>query len=185
MLLEGDEYPSSNTDNRSKFLHYRPAHLLLTPLAHDHVNVFPTVESYLAPFSQLVDLVPEKGLVLASTSGELSARFLASVKRPVITYGIENGDWQVRDIAWGERTQFTIVRDGRDIVRCETGQLGLHNIENMLGVGPCRSRWALFLQGASRAPWRRSRASGVGLTESQTRRESRCSKASVRLTRKR
>ena len=30
-LLEGDEYPSSNTDNRSKFLHYRPAHVLLTP----------------------------------------------------------------------------------------------------------------------------------------------------------
>ena len=134
MLLEGDEYPSSNTDNRSKFLHYKPAHLLLTPLAHDHVNVFPTVESYLAPFSQLVDLVPEKGLVLASTSGDLSGRFLASVKRPVITYGIENGDWQVRDIVWGERTQFTIVRDGRDVVRCETGQLGLHNIENMLGV---------------------------------------------------
>lgn len=134
MLLEGDEYPSSNTDNRSKFLHYKPAHLLLTPLAHDHVNVFPTVESYLAPFSQLVDLVPEKGLVLASTSGELSGRFLSSVKRPVITYGIENGDWQVRDIVWGERTQFTIVRDGREVIRCETGQLGLHNIENMLGV---------------------------------------------------
>ena len=44
-LLEGDEYPSSNTDNRSKFLHYRPAHVLLAPLAHDHVNVFPTIQS--------------------------------------------------------------------------------------------------------------------------------------------
>ena len=43
-LLEGDEYPSSNTDNRSKFLHYRPAHVLLTPLSHDHVNVFPTID---------------------------------------------------------------------------------------------------------------------------------------------
>lgn len=134
MLLEGDEYPSSNTDNRSKFLHYRPAHLLLTPLAHDHVNVFPTIESYLAPFSQLVDLVPEKGLVVASTSGELSARFLSSVTRPVVTYGVDEGEWQVRDIAWGERTQFTILKRGREIVRCETGQLGLHNIENMLGV---------------------------------------------------
>ncbi|MFN3890699.1 MAG: UDP-N-acetylmuramate--L-alanine ligase [Beijerinckiaceae bacterium] len=134
MLLEGDEYPSSNTDDRSKFLHYRPAHLLLTPLAHDHVNVFPTVESYLAPFSQLVELVPAKGLVVASTSGELSGRFLASVKRPVVTYGIREGDWQVRDIAWGERTRFTIMRGAHEVVRCETSQLGLHNIENMLGV---------------------------------------------------
>jgi UDP-N-acetylmuramate: L-alanyl-gamma-D-glutamyl-meso-diaminopimelate ligase len=60
-LLEGDEYPSSNTDNQSKFLHYRPAHVLLAPLAHDHVNVFPTIESYLAPFHQLFDLVPRDG----------------------------------------------------------------------------------------------------------------------------
>ncbi len=135
LLLEGDEYPSSNTDNRSKFLHYRPAHLLLTPLAHDHVNVFPTVESYLAPFSELIELASADALILASTGGELSSRFLRTLARPVATYGIAEGAWQVRDIAWGERTRFTIVHEGRDVVRVETGQLGLHNIENMLGVG--------------------------------------------------
>ncbi|MGE3645556.1 MAG: UDP-N-acetylmuramate--L-alanine ligase [Beijerinckiaceae bacterium] len=134
-LLEGDEYPSSNTDNRSKFLHYHPDHLLITPLAHDHVNVFPTVEDYLAPFAELVAMVPASGLVAASTGGELSKRFLQSQTRPILTYGISSGDWQVRDIAWGERTQFTIVQGDREIVRLETGQLGLHNIENMLGVG--------------------------------------------------
>ena len=64
-LLEGDEYPSSNTDSQSKFLHYRPAHVLLTPMAHDHVNVFPTIKSYLAPFHQLFDMVPREGLVVA------------------------------------------------------------------------------------------------------------------------
>ena len=134
-LLEGDEYPSSNTDDRSKFLHYDPAHLILTPLAHDHVNVFPTVESYLAPFHQLIAMVPQDGAIFASTSGELSAQFLADVKRPLITYGIAQGVWQVRDIVWGERTAFTMVEAGRDVVRVETGQLGLHNIENMLGIG--------------------------------------------------
>jgi UDP-N-acetylmuramate: L-alanyl-gamma-D-glutamyl-meso-diaminopimelate ligase len=134
-LLEGDEYPSSNTDDRSKFLHYHPSHVLLTPLAHDHVNVFPTIESYLAPFTQLIDMVDGKGKVLASTSGELSGRFLAGVKRPVITYGISRGDWQVRDIVWSERTRFAIVQGDREVARIETGQLGIHNIENMLGVG--------------------------------------------------
>ena len=134
-LLEGDEYPSSNTDDRSKFLHYDPSHLLLTPMAHDHVNVFPTIENYLAPFTQLVDMVPNSGAILASTGGELSERFLSSLTRPVTTYGIGKGEWQVRDIAWGERTRFTITHAGSDVVRVETGQLGLHNIENMLGVG--------------------------------------------------
>lgn len=135
ILLEGDEYPSSNTDDRSKFLHYSPAHVLLTPLAHDHVNVFPTVESYLAPFRQLIEMVPSDGTILASTSGELSGAFLASLPRAVTTFGIETGDWQARDIAWGDRTSFTLTHRDRDVVRVETGQLGLHNIENMVGVG--------------------------------------------------
>ena len=90
-LLEGDEYPSSNTDNQSKFLHYRPAHVLLAPMAHDHVNVFPTIESYLAPFHQLFDLVPRDGLIVAATSGDLSERFLAEAKRDVVTFGLTRG----------------------------------------------------------------------------------------------
>ncbi len=134
-LLEGDEYPSSNTDNRSKFLHYHPAHLILTPLAHDHVNVFPTIESYLAPFHQLVEIVPDDGAIFASTGGELSTQFLNAITRPIVTYGISSGEWQVRDIVWGERTRFTITRRGEDVIRVETVQLGLHNIENMLGIG--------------------------------------------------
>ena len=134
-LVEGDEYPASNTDDRSKFLLYDPAHLLLTPLAHDHVNVFPTVESYLAPFAKLVDMVAPDGAIFASTGGELSEQFLASVKRPLVTYGIAKGEWRVADIVWGERTRFAITHAGKPVVSVETGQLGLHNIENMLGVG--------------------------------------------------
>ena len=134
-LLEGDEYPSSNTDDRSKFLHYAPAHLILTPLAHDHVNVFPTVESYLAPFHQLMDLTAPEGLVLAALSGELSRRFLEGVKRPVTTFGVDQGEWQAGDIRLGELSRFTLTRKGAPVVEVETGQLGLHNIENMVGVG--------------------------------------------------
>ena len=134
-LLEGDEYPASNTDNRSKFLHYHPDHLLLTPLAHDHVNIFPTVADYLAPFGQLVELVPEGGMVLAATSGELSRQFLEGVKRPVVTFGVKDGDWQARDIRLGEESRFTLTHKGDPVVQVRTTQLGLHNIENMVGVG--------------------------------------------------
>ncbi len=134
-LLEGDEYPSSNTDDRSKFLHYRPAHVLLTPLAHDHVNVFPTIESYLAPFRQLLDLVPRDGLIVAATSGELSEHFLAGVEREVVTFGLARGDWRAKDIAYGEVSQFTLTERGREVARVRTTQLGAHNIENMVGVG--------------------------------------------------
>ncbi len=134
-LLEGDEYPSSNTDNSSKFLHYHPDHVLLTPLAHDHVNVFPTIEDYLAPFHQLIDLVPVDGIVVAAMSGELSAPFLGALKRPIVTFGIGIGDWRAENIRYGERSTFDLTHQGRLVTRVETGQLGAHNIENMVGVG--------------------------------------------------
>jgi UDP-N-acetylmuramate: L-alanyl-gamma-D-glutamyl-meso-diaminopimelate ligase len=134
-LVEGDEYPSSNTDDRSKFLHYHPAHLIIAPLAHDHVNVFPTVESYLAPFRVLVDLVPPDGSITIATSGELSGPFLAELRRPVTTYGVATGEWHAERIALGERSRFSLMHGAREVARVETGQLGLHNIENMVGVG--------------------------------------------------
>ncbi|HEY6518655.1 MAG TPA: Mur ligase family protein [Roseiarcus sp.] len=134
-LLEGDEYPSSNTDNRSKFLHYRPAHVLLTPLAHDHVNVFPSIASYLEPFHQLFDLVPRDGLIVAATSGELSERFLAETKREIVTFGLTKGHWRVEAIEYGAVSQFTLTERGREVARVKTGQLGAHNIENIVGVG--------------------------------------------------
>src|SRR6185312_3515847 len=54
-ILEGDEYPSANWDNTSKFLHYNAKSVLLTSATHDHVNVYPTHEEYLAPFRKLLE----------------------------------------------------------------------------------------------------------------------------------
>ena len=54
-VLEGDEYPSSNWDNTSKFLHYNARSVLLTSATHDHINVFPTHADYLRPFRALLD----------------------------------------------------------------------------------------------------------------------------------
>ncbi len=134
-VFEGDEYPSSNTDNRSKFLHLKPRHLLLTPLAHDHVNIFPTVNAYLSPFRQLVALLPQETPLIAATSGPLSKQLLGSIKRPVITYGVHEGDYRAATIAYGEndKTKFDILHEGKTLCRVATTQLGEHSIENILG----------------------------------------------------
>jgi len=55
MVLEGDEYLSSPLDSRPKFLHYHPDITIITGVAWDHMNVFPTYESYIAPFRQLIE----------------------------------------------------------------------------------------------------------------------------------
>ena len=133
-ILEGDEYPASNTDPRSKFLLMHPQHLLLTPLAHDHFNIFPTPAEYLKPFYELLTLVPQGGTVAASTAGPLSQEFLQHAARPVVTYGVHEGDFTAANIVWGEHTTFTIMQAGKQLVDITMSQLGEHNIENIVGV---------------------------------------------------
>jgi len=134
-VLEGDEYPSSNTDPRSKFLHYHPKHLLFTPLAHDHINVFPTPADYLRPFAELIDIAPPDGTVVACLEGILSKEFVPRIGRPIVTYGVNAGDFTAADISWGEKTRFSLVGYGKRLVELETTQLGEHSVQNIVGVG--------------------------------------------------
>jgi UDP-N-acetylmuramate: L-alanyl-gamma-D-glutamyl-meso-diaminopimelate ligase len=133
-VLEGDEYPSANWDKRSKFLRYRPKHLLLTSATHDHVNEFPTHEDYLAPFRVLLKLLPPDGLLIANRS-ERFARALAGahVGRKVF-YALQDATWHAANIALGECTTFDLMRDGEKVVALSTSQLGAHNVENIVGV---------------------------------------------------
>ena len=133
-ILEGDEYPSSNTDPRSKFLHYDPRHLLITPLAHDHLNVFPTPQDYVRPFLELVTLPPADATIVACVEGPLSGNFLSELSRPVVTYGVHGGDFQAADIRYGERTRFAVTHRNAKVGEFETIQLGEHNIQNIVGV---------------------------------------------------
>lgn len=134
-IFEGDEYPASNTDPRSKFLLLRPAHLLITPLAHDHINVFPSIPDYLKPFGELVSLLPQKGSLVVCAEGPLSPDFLRSLAREPVTYGVHEGDWQAAATEWGEHTSFSLTRGGTEVVKLETTLLGEHNIQNIVGAG--------------------------------------------------
>lgn len=70
VILEGDEYLSSPIDRRSKFLWYKPQLAVLTGIAWDHINVFPTFESYLDTFKAFI-LTIEEGGTLVYNSDDL------------------------------------------------------------------------------------------------------------------
>ncbi len=64
IVLEGDEYLSSPIDRRPKFHHYHPHIALLSGIAWDHINVFPTFEDYIDQFRQFIQKVVEQDGVL-------------------------------------------------------------------------------------------------------------------------
>lgn len=63
MVIEGDEYFTSPIDLVPKFLHYKPHIAIITGVAWDHMNVFPTYESYLEPFKNFIETVDTEGAI--------------------------------------------------------------------------------------------------------------------------
>ncbi len=51
IILEGDEYPASAVERRPKIFFYHPHISVLSGIAWDHINVFPTFENYLSQFT--------------------------------------------------------------------------------------------------------------------------------------
>lgn len=133
-VLEGDEYPSSNWDQTSKFLHYSAKDILITATAHDHVNVFPTHDSYQAPFIELIKTIDEGKVVICSdeiSNQKIIEQFDAS---KFITYGLNSGTWQARNIIFGDITKFELTKNNQTVATLETSLLGKHNIQNIVGV---------------------------------------------------
>jgi UDP-N-acetylmuramate: L-alanyl-gamma-D-glutamyl-meso-diaminopimelate ligase len=134
VILEGDEYIVSQSDRRSKFMLYDVDHLLLTSLVHDHLNVFPTFAEYEAPFRQLLARVARGATVVMRDSPALRA-VAAECAAPIVWYGTGRGEgWRSRDVVFGETSAFTLTGPADFALRLETGLLGEHNIENIVGV---------------------------------------------------
>ncbi len=63
-IIEGDEYLASPIDRRPKFHLYKPNIAILSGIAWDHINVFPTFGIYINQFEKFVDLIEPNGVLI-------------------------------------------------------------------------------------------------------------------------
>jgi UDP-N-acetylmuramate: L-alanyl-gamma-D-glutamyl-meso-diaminopimelate ligase len=71
-IIEGDEYLASPIDRRPKFHLYKPNVAILSGIAWDHINVFPTFENYVKQFEIFVNLIETNGsLIYCNEDSEL------------------------------------------------------------------------------------------------------------------
>ena len=132
-LIEGDEYIVGGEDRRSKFLLYHPTTVLITSLVHDHVNVFPTMADYEAPFRELIERLPAGGRLICARGFPALDRLVAG--HQVVWYGADPGPGYFADhIEIGEVTRFDLVTPAGARIPLETELLGHHNIENIVGA---------------------------------------------------
>ncbi len=81
MIFEGDEYLTSPIDRRPKFHWYKPHIALLSGIAWDHINVFPTFENYVDQFRIFIDLVEKKGTLIYNIDDRDLEQLVKSTKR--------------------------------------------------------------------------------------------------------
>lgn len=64
MIIEGDEYLSSPIDRRPKFHLYKANVAVISGIAWDHINVFPTYADYTLQFDKFIDTIEENGTLI-------------------------------------------------------------------------------------------------------------------------
>ncbi len=125
IVLEGDEYLSSPIDRRPKFHLYKPNIALISGIAWDHINVFPTYKGYVEQFSIFVDSIVEGGSITYNIED-------AEVKK--VVDGSEN---TIRKFPY--QTPEYQIENGITILETDEGSMpieifGKHNLNNLAGA---------------------------------------------------
>jgi len=125
MVLEGDEYLSSPIDMRPKFHLYKPNIALLSGIAWDHINVFPTFENYKAQFQIFTDSMINGGSMVYNVEDENVKDVVESSENHIKKYPYETPSY--------------FIDNGTTYLETAEGDLpleifGKHNLQNLAGA---------------------------------------------------
>lgn len=125
IVLEGDEYLSSPIDRRPKFHLYKPNIALLSGIAWDHINVFPTFQNYVKQFQIFVDSIINGGSITYNEE-DLEVKSV-----------VEASENSIRKLPY-KTPEYTVV-DGQTLLETPEGPMpievfGKHNLSNLAGA---------------------------------------------------
>ncbi|MDO8517953.1 MAG: Mur ligase family protein, partial [bacterium] len=81
-----------------------------------------------------ISLPTSDATVVVCTESAMSKDFIAHATRPLVTYGVHDGNFTAGNILWGEKTSFDIMHHDSVLAQVEMSLLGEHNIQNIVGV---------------------------------------------------
>ncbi|MFN3754588.1 UDP-N-acetylmuramate--L-alanine ligase [Flavobacterium sp.] len=151
IVLEGDEYLSSPIDRRPKFHLYQPNIALLSGIAWDHINVFPTFENYVEQFEIFVNQITKGGILVYNEEDE-------TVKKVA-----EESTNTIRRLPY--QTPSYTVKDGTTLLDTPEGPMpievfGAHNLNNLAGA-----KWICQNMGVDEADFYEAIASFKGASK--------------------
>jgi UDP-N-acetylmuramate: L-alanyl-gamma-D-glutamyl-meso-diaminopimelate ligase len=124
-IFEGDEYLSSPIDRRPKFHLYKPHIALVTGIAWDHMNVFPTFDIYKQQFAQFVDLIEPNG-TLFYYAGDTNMQSIAQkAGGAILKVPYTEHEYMIR-----ENISYLLTQSGSYKLHV----FGKHNLQNVNGA---------------------------------------------------
>jgi len=121
-VFEGDEYLTSPLDPRPKFHLYKPHIAVLTGIAWDHINVFPTFDNYVDQFKKFADLMEVQGRLIYFDGDENLNEIAQHLRRDIVPFPYNTPEYEVRD-----GITYLITKYGDVALKV----FGEHNLQNM------------------------------------------------------
>jgi UDP-N-acetylmuramate: L-alanyl-gamma-D-glutamyl-meso-diaminopimelate ligase len=138
-ILEGDEYDTAFFDKGPKFLHYFPDTIILTSVEFDHADIYKDLDAVETAFKRLVNLIPQRGRIVAfdgvageATNSASLERSLSKAFCPVERYGAgAHADWRVTNLKFeAGRTSWSVLHKGQPWADLEFPLAGEYNVWN-------------------------------------------------------
>src|SRR5256886_8080127 len=147
-ILEGDEYDTAFFDKGPKFLHYFPDSLILTSVEFDHADIYKDLDAVETAFKRLVNLIPQRGRIVAFDTGESLARSLERAFCPVERYGAAaDATWRVTDLRLEPtRTTWSVLRNGEAWTTFEFALAGEYNVWNATAAAALAAGYGISKQ---------------------------------------
>ena len=148
-VIEGDEYDTAYFDKKPKFMHYLPETAIVNNVEFDHADIYRDLQEIKFQFSRLMNLVPGNGHLIVGIDSPV-AREVLDEMRPKLHTNIETfgtsdeAKWQARYIDFsGDKTRFTVFKDGHSWSEFETNLIGEFNVRNALAVIIAADAWGI------------------------------------------
>ncbi len=122
IIIEGDEYLASPIDKRPKFHIYKAHVAVISGIAWDHINVFPTFENYIDQFRKFLGTVMDGGKVIYCAEDEVLNKVINEEHSKLYKIPYGTPDYTILD------GTTTLVTQDRDVVLTIFGR---HNLMNL------------------------------------------------------
>ncbi len=125
IVLEGDEYLSSPIDRRPKFHLYKPNIALLSGIAWDHINVFPTMENYIEQFEIFLNCMANAAIMVYNEEDAIVKKVVEESDKHMKRYPYHLPEHEIID---GQ----TYIETNEGLMPIEI--FGDHNLSNLAGA---------------------------------------------------